>query len=150
MPESAISRMCTGNTWNFGAVKTSVRDPLTGDRRAISGTQDRFAEIVFRHDIPGSKIAWGGAASHSHNTRTFFLSEIGRGWEGPVFANLYVEHKDIAGLTVRATAGNILNARHRFERVVYDGRRERDEIAFIQKNNQLIGPIFSLSVKGTF
>ena len=56
----------------------------------------------------------------------------------------------VFGLTVRAQVGNILNARHRFERVVYDGRRERDDIAFIQKNNQLIGPIFSLSVKGTF
>ena len=76
--------------------------------------------------------------------------EIGRGWEGPVFADVYVEHKDLFGLTVRATVGNILNARHRFEREVYDGRRERDPIAFIQKNNQLIGPIFRLSVKGTF
>jgi hypothetical protein len=33
---------------------------------------------------------------------------------------------------------------------VFDGRRERDPIAFIQKNNQLIGPIFSLSVRGNF
>ena len=53
-------------------------------------------------------------------------------------------------MTVRFTAGNVLNARHRFDRVVFDGRRESDPIAFIQKNNQLIGPIFSLSVRGTF
>ena len=135
---------------NFGFVKTSVRDPLTGDKRPISGIQDRWAEIALRHDIPNSKIAWGVNASHSHNTKNFFLTEVGRSWEGPVFADVYVEHKDIFGLTVRATVGNVLNARHRFDRVVYDGRRERDPIDFVQTNNQLIGPIFSFLVKGTF
>jgi hypothetical protein len=54
------------------------------------------------------------------------------------------------GLTVRFTAGNLLNARHRFDRTVFAGRRERDPVLFFQRNNQLIGPIFNLSVKGTF
>lgn len=135
---------------SFGFESTSVRDPLTGDKRAISGTRDRWASIELRHDIPGTKIAWGAAASHEHYAKTFFLSEIGRSWEGPIFADLFVEHKDLMGLTVRFTAGNLLNARHRFDRTVYDGRRERDPVLYYQRNNQLIGPIFSLSVKGTF
>ncbi|MEJ7775942.1 MAG: hypothetical protein WKF52_00825 [Sphingomicrobium sp.] len=54
------------------------------------------------------------------------------------------------GLTVRASAGNLLNARHRFDRVVYEGRRDVAPVDFIQENNQLIGPIFSLSVRGNF
>jgi len=134
----------------LGFENTSVRDPLTDEKRAISGTRDRWATMSFRHDIPGSKIAWGVEASHEHYAKTFFLTEVGRSWEGPVFADVYVEHKDLLGMTVRFTAGNVLNARHRFDRVVYDGRRERDPIDFIQKNNQLIGPIFSLQVRGTF
>lgn len=67
-----------------------------------------------------------------------------------MWGNVFVEHKDIYGLTVRATAGNLFNARHRLDRVVYDGRRDSDPVLFVQKNNQLIGAIFSLSVKGTF
>ena len=134
----------------FGFENTSVRDPLTNEKRAISGTLDRWASMQFRHDIPNSKIAWGINASHEHYAKTFFLTEVGRSWEGPVFADIFVEHKDLMGMTVRFTAGNVLNARHRFDRVVFDGRRESDPIAFIQKNNQLIGPIFSLSVRGTF
>ena len=134
----------------FGFERTSVRDPLTGEKRAISGTRDRWAEVGLRHDIPGTQIAWGAAASHDHFAKNYFLTEVYRSWEGPVWASLFVEHKDIFGLTVRATAGNLVNARHRFDRVVYDGRRERDPVAFVQKNNQLIGPIFSLSVKGNF
>jgi len=133
-----------------GFERTSVRDPLTGEKRAISGTRDRWAEISLRHDIPGSKIAWGGALSHDHFAKNYFLTEVFRSWEGPVWASLFVEHKDLLGLTVRATAGNLLNARHRLDRTVFDGRRERDPVAFIQRNNQLIGPIFSLSVRGNF
>jgi len=134
----------------FGFERTSVRDPLTNEKRAISGNRDRWAELTLRHDIPNSKIAWGIAASHEHYAKSFFLTEVNRSWEGPVFADVFVEHKDLLGMTVRFTAGNVLNARHRFDRVVFDGRRESDPIDFIQKHNQLIGPIFSLSVRGTF
>ncbi|MDQ3143804.1 MAG: TonB-dependent receptor [Pseudomonadota bacterium] len=134
----------------FGFENTNVRDPLTGEKRAISGTRDRWAAISLRHDIPGSKIAWGGAISHDHFAKYYFLTEVFRSWEGPFFASLYAEHKDLFGLTVRASAGNLLNARHRLDRVVYDGRRDEDPVLFFQENNQLIGPIFSLSVKGSF
>jgi hypothetical protein len=134
----------------IGFEKTSVKDPLTGEKRPISGTRDRWAEISLRHDIPGSNIAWGGALSHDHFAKNYFLTEIYRSWEGPIWANIFVEHKDLFGLTVRATAGNLLNARHRFDRVVYNGRRDGNPLLFTQKNNQLIGPIFSLSVRGNF
>jgi hypothetical protein len=134
----------------LGFEATSVRDPLTGEKRAISGNLDRWAEVTLRHDIPGSKLAWGIAASHNHYAKSFFLTEVNREWEGPVFADLFVEHKDVMGMTVRFTAGNVLNARHRFDRVVFDGRRESDPMAFIQQHNQLIGPIFALQVRGTF
>ena len=134
----------------IGLEKSRVRDPLTGEPREISGNQGRSIEAALRHDIPGSRIAWGLNANHRHGANSYFLSEIGRGTEGPVFASVYVEHKDVFGLTVRATAGNLLNARHRFERAVYAGRRERDPVLFVQKGDQLIGPIFNLSVRGNF
>ncbi len=134
----------------FGMVKTQVRDPLTGEKRPISGTRDRWIEANLRHDIPGSNIAWGVNAEHHHFAKRYFLTEVFRGFEGPVFASAYIEHKDIMGLTVRGSVGNLLNARHRLDRVVYAGRRDRAPVAFIQENNQLIGPIFSLSVKGNF
>jgi hypothetical protein len=135
---------------SFGFERTSVRDPLTGDKRAISGTRDRWASVALRHDIPRSDVAWGLEAYHGHNGKTYFLTEIGRGWEGPVFFEAFVEHKDVFGLTVRASADNLLNARHRFDRTVYAGRRERDPVLYVQRSNQLIGPIFSLMVKGSF
>jgi hypothetical protein len=134
----------------LGFETTSVRDPLTGDKRPISGTRNRWAEFNLRHDIPGSQLAWGANANYDHFAKNYFLTEVFRSWEGPWWLSLYVEHKDVMGLTVRGTVTNVLDARHRFSRVVYDGRRDENPVLFIQKNNQLIGPIFSLSVRGNF
>ncbi len=63
---------------------------------------------------------------------------------------MFVENKDVLGLTVRASASNILNARSRWDRIVYTGRRNSAPIDFVETRNRLIGPIFSLSVRGTF
>ena len=142
--------MCSSDL-TVGMERNRLRDPLTGRLREISGEQDRWVEASFRHDIPHSNIAWGASASHGHVTTTYFLTEIGRSWEGPVWLNAFVEHKDIAGLKVKAIVGNLLNARHRFDRAVYDGRRDSgDPIAYYQSQKQLIGPIFELSVRGNF
>ncbi|HEY6817729.1 MAG TPA: TonB-dependent receptor [Croceibacterium sp.] len=133
-----------------GFEDTSVRDPLSGEKRAISGTRNRWIEASLRHDIPGSTWAWGMDAEHGHYARNFYLTEINRSWEGPVWLAAYVENKDVLGLTVRAGVNNLLNARHRFERTVYNGRRLRDPVLYSQSNDQLIGPIFFFLVKGTF
>lgn len=129
---------------------SSIRDPLTGETRQLSGFQDRLLDLDFRHDIPDTDWAYGLGAFSSHITRSFRLNEIVRGWEGPIFANLFVENKDVLGLTVRATAGNVLDARSRLERVVFAGRRNAAPVAFSERRDRLIGPIFSLSVRGTF
>jgi hypothetical protein len=67
-----------------------------------------------------------------------------------MWLGVFVENKDVFGLTVRASAGNLLNARSRWDRVVYAGRRNSAPIEFIETRNRLIGPIFSFSVRGTF
>lgn len=133
-----------------GIDHTRVRDPLSGEMRAISGNHDRWFSAGFRHDIPSSDWAYGVSISHDHFARSYYLTEVGRSWEGPVWDTLFVENKDVFGLTVRAEVTNLLNARHRFTRTVYDGRRLRDPVLYSQSNDQLIGPIFELLVKGTF
>ena len=133
-----------------GYDKTSVRDPLTGEKRAISGNQNFWTDVTLRHDIPGTDFAWGGNFNYSKIAPYTRLTEVFRSWEGPNWLSLYVEHKDLMGLVVRAQVSNILNARHRQTRTVYEGYRDRTPISFLQDNNQLIGPIFSLRVTGTF
>ena len=77
------------------------------------------------------------------------LTEIGRQWEGPVWASLYVERKNVMGLTIRATAGNLLGATSMWDRTVYVGRRT-GPIAQIERRDRRIGPIVSFQVRGKF
>jgi hypothetical protein len=137
---------------NFRALQqfSSIRDPLTGDKRSLSGFRDRLIEAEYRHDIPRSDWAYGLNGNYQHVTRSFRLNEVGRQFEGPVWLGVFVENKDVLGLTVRASASNLLNARSRWDRTVFAGRRNSAPIDFTEKRNRLIGPIFSFSVRGTF
>ncbi len=74
-----------------------VRDPLTGEQRPISNNLAEGAEIALRHDVPGTDWAWGGDASYWFHEKDYRLTEVGRMWEGPVWASLFVEHKDVLG-----------------------------------------------------
>lgn len=134
----------------LGIERTQVRDPLTGEMRPISGTMDRWADIAFRHDIPHSNLAWGGGASLNHLGYYYYLTEVNREWEGPWYVNAFIEHKDLFGLTVRAQVQNLFNARHFYDRYVYDGRRNASPLLFHQVNNQLVGPIFTFTLRGSF
>ncbi|MFL6734454.1 MAG: TonB-dependent receptor [Sphingomicrobium sp.] len=134
----------------LGLEKTRVKDPLTGEKRPISGTRNRWVELSLRHDIARTNLAWGANFNYEHYTPYFRLTEIFESWEGPLWLGAYVEHKDIMGLTVRAEVSNILNARHRVDRTFYAGYRDTFPITSTQHNNQLIGPIFELRVTGNF
>jgi outer membrane receptor for ferrienterochelin and colicins len=129
--------------------RTRLDDPLTGDSRPISGEQVRFAEAVFRYDLPGTDWAFGSTGSHFKPAKTFRLSQLIYSNEGPVFLNAYVENKDVLGLTMRATVGNLLGAASILDRINYAGRRT-DPVSFVEVRRRKIGPIFSFLVSGTF
>lgn len=125
-------------------------DPLTGRTIPFGSIFDRQYEASLRHDVPGSSWAWGGDISYTHVREEYRLNEVSLGSEGPIFASLFLENKDVFGLTVRAEVANIVNARNKFYRTVYAGRRDTAPIAFIEDRNRLIGPIFRFEVKGSF
>jgi outer membrane receptor for ferrienterochelin and colicins len=134
----------------LGAERTRVRDPLTGDKREISGVRDRWGSAQIRHDIPHTPFAWSAYLQYNHYARNYYLTEVFRSLDLPWIAGFYVEDKDVWGLKIRFSVDNVFNGRHLLGRTVYDGFRDRAPILFIEKHNQLVGPLFRLSVKGTF
>ena len=134
----------------FGGEWTSVRDPLTGNKRPISGIEDRWGNIQVRHDIPHTQLAWSAYVQYQHYVSNYYLTEIDQTLDIPWLVGAYVEDKDVFGTTVRFSVANIFNGRHLEFRKVYEGFRDRTPIAFIENHDELVGPIFTLSVKGTF
>jgi hypothetical protein len=129
--------------------RSRVEDPLTGEQRPISNTLQRLIEFGIRHDIPDSNWAWGANLNSFLSTPNVRLTEIGRQSEGPAFTSLFVENKDVLGLTVRATVVNITGARSVLDRTVFAGRRT-GPVAFFEDRNRGISPIFSFSIRGRF
>ncbi|GAA4051260.1 hypothetical protein GCM10022213_24300 [Parerythrobacter jejuensis] len=127
-----------------------VRDPLTGQLRDFSRGRDREAEVDFRHDIPGTNFAYGGGFEYNRSRPYFRTAEVGRDQDGPTFAWLFVEHKDVFGLTIQALAGNLLGGRVLFDRTVYDGFRTETPVQFVEAADRRIGPIFRFRVSGNF
>jgi outer membrane receptor for ferrienterochelin and colicins len=134
----------------LGIERTRVRDPLTGLDRSISGNHDAWMDFSFRQDVPRSRFAYGVEAQYDHFNKSFYPTQVQRAWEGPWFVSAFVERKNLAGLTVKLTVINLLDARHRLDRFAYDGRRTTNPLLFREQHNQLIGPIFAFSVKGKF
>jgi len=130
--------------------QSSLRDPFTGEKRPYSGWQDAYVELGLRHDIASTDWAWGANADYSHYRPNYRRNQTDRVWEGPVWLSAFVEHKNVMGLTVRATIGNILNARSRRDRTVYTGVRGDSPIDFVEQRDRLIGPMFAFSVRGKF
>ena len=141
-----------GARFDISAVKRfmTVTDPFTGLDRPFSGDLNSLLDIDFRHDIPASDWAYGASLFTEDRAPYSRLFEIGRGYEGPVFADLFVENKDVLGLTVRAEAANLLGATQNFERTVFDGPRPGAPVAFFETYRRRIGPIFRFAISGNF
>ena len=141
-----------GARLDFEVVKRfmDVTDPFTGESRPFSYDQEGSFDIDFRHDVPSTDWAWGVSLGHFDQAPYSRRYEKGRNWEGPVFGTLFIEHKDVLGLTVQARAGNLLGARNYFRRTVYDGPRPDGDVLFNEYMDRRIGPIFRFTVSGDF
>ncbi|HYC60276.1 MAG TPA: TonB-dependent receptor plug domain-containing protein [Thermoanaerobaculia bacterium] len=129
--------------------RSEVEDPLTGEHRPISNALQELASLGLRHDIAGTDWAWGGGASYQLYAKNYRLTEVGRLWEGPLWADLYLENKNVRGLTVRAGIANVLAADSMWDRTVFTGRRT-GSVDFVEERDRQIGPIFTFQVRGKF
>ena len=79
----------------FAAEWTSVRDPLTGKQRPISGIEDRWGSLQVRHDSPHTQLAWSAYVQYQHYVSNYYLSEIDQTLDVPWIAGFYVEDKNV-------------------------------------------------------
>ncbi|MFK7840988.1 MAG: TonB-dependent receptor plug domain-containing protein [Sphingorhabdus sp.] len=131
------------------ARRSSVLDPLTGVKRRISNDFIYEYEINFRHDIPNSNFAYGGSIEQFDGFPQTRLDQTADFDALAPYAAIFIEHKDVFGLTVNANLGNLFNRSDRFVRTDYVGRRD-GPINFIENRNRKFGLIYRLTVSGSF
>jgi len=136
---------------NLQVQKTSLTDPLTGLRRPINENMTRQIDITLRHDVPGTQWAYGATAFQYRQSPGFRLDQRFHFLDTPGSLGLFVEHKDVLGLTVRASVDNLLGTNESFSRSFFDGRRNaaNSNILFTEDRDRFYGPVFTLAISGT-
>ncbi len=131
-------------TWR----RNRVRDPLTGLWRDQSFGQEYVVDLSLRHDIPGTKLAWGGGYFDERFSPGLRLDAIEREYTDGPFVTAFVEHKDVAGFTVKLSYRNLANMKDGVDRTVFVDRRG-GPIAFSESRQRRFGQYFQLTVTGT-
>ena len=129
--------------------KSSLTDPVTGVSRRINDDKIFTYEATLRHDIPGSNWAWGAGIEDFRFSKFLRLDQSNNFRTAAPYSWIFVEHKDVFGLTVQANLGNLFGRGERFTRTVYENRRN-GPIAFIEDRNREFGLIYRLTVSGSF
>ena len=131
------------------ATKSSLRDPITLRNRRI-GQDDIYSyEIQLRHDIPNTDWAWGAGIEDFDDVGNIRLDQIADFDTLAPYSWIFVEHKDVFGLTVNANLGNLFDRGDRFVRTAYVDRRD-GPIDFIENRTRKFGLIYRMTISGSF
>jgi hypothetical protein len=133
---------------NITLQRSRLTDPLTGLHRAINENLTREVNLNFRHDIPRSQWAWGVNFFQFRQAEGFRLDQRFHYLDTPGSLGVFVEHKNVLGLTMRASVDNLLGTNESFERTFFAGIRP-SPILFTEHRDRFYGPIFTLTISGT-
>jgi hypothetical protein len=139
------TRIDLGAEW----ASSRVRDPLLGTIREISNNELFSIDFRLRHDVANTPWAFGARGDWKKNALSVRLDEVSL--NQPSFAQgfLFVENKDVAGMTLRGRVGNLMNQKDRFSRTVF-ANRAAGIAAFSERRERRFGTIFSLDIEGSF
>ncbi len=129
--------------------RSFLEDPLTGRTRYISGDTKFLLDMSLRQDIPASQVAWGLGFFRILGAANFRLGEKDYSYESRPFLSIFIEHKNVLGLTTRATLSNLLDSRDGRNRDIYVDRRD-GPLAVRDQRLREFGRIVTVSISGKF
>lgn len=126
-------------------------DPVVaGANLPIQFFDPHNVEIDFRYDIPESDWAFGAGFRDTGQNPYYRVQESGFDYAIATNLTMFVEHKDLFGLTVQARVGNLLEDEAVLDRQVFTGPRGSSPLAFREQRIREVGRVLSFTVKGNF
>lgn len=151
-----VSLLSDGLGWNgtrldlrFTLSASEVADPLLGTRRELSSNEQVNLRGNFRHDFSDKVWAVGGNFDWQDFAPDVRLDEVSLRSFTFGFASVFVENKNVAGLTMRGSLGNLLDRRNKFDRTVF-ADRTADLASFTETRRRRFGQIVTLEIEGSF
>lgn len=133
----------------LGYGNSEVTDPVLGNTRKISREWYKSYRVDLRQDFEGTNWALGSSIDYSELAPDIRIDEVSIYRKSRGTLNIYLENKDVKGLTVRATVENLLGAENRFQRTVYADRLVNDEL-FSETFSRSYGYAYTLTIEGSF
>jgi hypothetical protein len=135
---------------NLHIEESKLEDPVTGVTRAFDRSRLKEIRLDFRHDVPRTDWAWGTEFRRSIFAPFYRVREFGYDYSIPTFGAVFVEHKDVLGLTVRARAANLFKGTSVLDRLIYAGPRDSAPVLFRENRRREVGYVFNMNVSGSF
>jgi hypothetical protein len=130
--------------------RSRLEDPVTRLVRAFDRARAHEIVIDYRHDLPGSDWAYGGSFRQTRTLPYFRVTEIGLDYFVPRAGSLFVEHKDLMGLTVRLNVSNLFGGQTVLERSIFAGPRNTALLLYRENRYRDSGQTVALTISGSF
>lgn len=126
-----------------------IDDPLTGQERAINEEEEIRIDLEFRHDIFGTDLAWGGEITPRQRSDQFRLNSVRETRDLPGRYSVFIEHKDLWGLTGRAQIFQPLGNIDKKSRTLFAPDRT-GSLVQIERSRVKENPVYILELSGRF
>jgi hypothetical protein len=143
---------------------SSVTDPVTGNRRVLSGQGGVIAyrtlvnlnrnnryqvRLDFRQDLESARIAWGWTVAERDRRPLFKVNELDVNNESAA-VDAFIETSRWAGLKVSLLGENLMNFITRRTRTFYTGERDLSAVDSVEVRERYTGRRLTLTVSGSF
>ncbi|MHA7899741.1 MAG: TonB-dependent receptor plug domain-containing protein [Henriciella sp.] len=135
--------------YSAGFRDSEIEDPLTGETRAINREDLIEVDLELRHDIAGTELAWGFEFTPELSADNVRLDSIRTDRDQPGRLNIFVEHKDLWGLTARAEVFRPFNDIEKQSRLRFDPDRT-GSLVEIERSRIVETPILIFELNGRF
>lgn len=140
-------RLDMSGRWQY----SRVRDPLSGERRELSGEDERELsfDATIRQDIQSAKLAWSLRAFYRSEYPLFGLDELdvlGQRWD----LDGFIETRVIPGVRVRLTVEDWLRINSPRDRQVFAGSRTSAPLSFRERRDSAPSRQITLEARGVF
>jgi hypothetical protein len=133
----------------FALQESEVIDPLLATPRELSNNELVNLRGNLRHDFVGKIWAIGGTFDWQDFAPTVRLDEVFRRSQTFGFASAFIENKNVGGLTMRGSLGNLLDRRNKFDRTVF-ADRAAGLAGFTETRRRRFGKVISFEIEGSF
>jgi len=137
----------------FGKLKKhEFEDPVTGEELRFRQNSHPAVHyrLTFRQDLPNSAIAWGFKLEDRSDNTQYRLKQISKfGHAFPQSHVFFIEHKDIAGMTLKVEGEDLLGFTWENERIFYEDDRN-GAISGRETNRRHSDWVIRASLSGTF